>query len=110
MSRIKLSALRLDFQPPENLIEPTVQEYVQQIADGEPLEPIEVRFDGESYLVQDGFHRVEAVRRCGWVEIDANVSPGTWQDMEREFKEYRKALRTAMEGWAEEKQRPRKTK
>lgn len=87
MSRIKIELLRLDFQGEECLIEETVQERMQQIANGQSLEPIIVRFDGEFYFVQDGFHRVEAARRCAVPELDAEISPGTLQDMEAEFRE-----------------------
>jgi uncharacterized protein (DUF1015 family) len=85
--RIKLSALRLDFQSSECLIEEVVQEKVSQIANGEALQPIIVRFDGESYFVQDGFHRVEAARRSGLTALDAEILLGTLNDMEREFRE-----------------------
>ena len=93
MSRIKLSVLRLDFQPLENLIEENVQEMMQQIAAGQIPEPIEVRFDGEYYFIEDGFHRVEAARRCGLSEIDANISPGTLQEMEDEFSGFLEKLK-----------------
>lgn len=85
--RLWLSQLRLVFQARENLIEQTVQKYMQQIADGQPLKPIMVRFDGKSYFLQDGFHRVEAARRCGTRKLDAEIAPGTLEDMEREFTE-----------------------
>jgi ParB-like chromosome segregation protein Spo0J len=67
---------------------------MEQIANGEPLEPILVRFDGESYFVQDGFHRVEAARRSGISQIDAEISPGTPQEMEGEFRKFLDALKT----------------
>jgi hypothetical protein len=92
MSRIKLRVLRLDFQPAENLIEENVQAIMRQIAAGQLPKPIDVRFDGESYFVRDGFHRVDAARRCGLLEIDANISSGTLHEMEDEFREMLKKL------------------
>jgi hypothetical protein len=93
ISRIKLSLLRLDFQDSECLIGEIVQKNVDRIADGETLEPITVRFDGESYFVQDGFHNLEAAHRCDQSEIEAEILPGTLQDMEAEFHEMLNALK-----------------
>jgi hypothetical protein len=93
MPRIDLGILRLDFQSPECLIEEVVWKYAERITVGETLEPITVRFDGESYFVQDGFHRVEAARGCGLSGVDADISPGTLQDMEAEFCEMLKILK-----------------
>jgi uncharacterized ParB-like nuclease family protein len=100
VSHIKIAILRLDYQASECLLEERVQERMQEIADGHPMEPILVRFDGESYFVYDGFHRVEAARRSGIVEIDAEVSPGTLQEMEEEYRKYLDALRTELRSGA----------
>ncbi len=70
-----------------------MQERMRQLADGQPFGPIVVRFDGESYFVQDGFHRVEAARRFGLAELDAEISPGTLQMMEGEFREMLSVLK-----------------
>lgn len=70
-----------------------MEEKLQRIANGQTLEPITVRFDGDSYFVQDGFHRVEAAHRYGLSEIDVDVLPGTLRDMEAEFREMIKNLR-----------------
>ena len=86
MTRIRLNDLRLDFQPPECLFEERITEIMLQISDGQALEPITVRFDGNAYYIQDGFHRVEAARRCGLSEIDAEILSGTLQEMEQQFR------------------------
>lgn len=83
-----LGAIRLDFQPPENLFEEVVREYVDRIRDGKKIRPIRVRFDGTSYFCEDGFHRIEATRRTGNDKIEATVRPGGLKQMEAEFKEY----------------------
>jgi uncharacterized protein (DUF1015 family) len=90
---LELSVIRLDFQPSENLIEDSVVQYVHRIKNGEGLPALIVRFDGEHYFLQDGFHRVEAAKRCGVRSLEAEVFPGTLDDMEREFQEYVRALR-----------------
>jgi ParB-like chromosome segregation protein Spo0J len=87
ISRLRLDSLRLDFQDPECLLEDVVHEKMREIAAGESFEPIIVRYDGESYFLQDGFHRVEAARRCAVPELDAEILAGTLQDMEQEFQE-----------------------
>ena len=87
-----INRIRLDFQPPENLIEETVQEYVEQIRRGDKLTPVYVRFDGSDYFCQDGFHRLEAARRTGLKKIKAEVFPGTLADMEADWQECLKRL------------------
>ena len=96
MPRLRLSQLRLDFQPQENLIEEIVQERMQDIATGAVVEPVTVRFDGESYFLQDGFHRVEATRRCGLSDIEAEILPGTLEDMEADFQDMLRALKASL--------------
>jgi hypothetical protein len=85
--RLWLSQLRTDFQPHENLAEEIVEKYMQQIADGEALTSIMVRFDGKSYFVEDGFHRVEAARRCGCRKLNAVIAPGTLDELKRKWRE-----------------------
>jgi ParB-like chromosome segregation protein Spo0J len=85
--KLPFEIIRLDFQPKENLIEETVESYVSAIRNGEKLEPITVRFDGSNYFLQDGFHRLEAARRTARKEIRADVSPGTLEEMEAEWRE-----------------------
>jgi hypothetical protein len=78
----------LDFQSSECLIEEVVWKNTERITAGETLEPITVRFDGESYFVQDGFHRVEAARRCGLCRISMLMfCPAPLKTMDAEFRE-----------------------
>lgn len=93
MVKIQLNILRLDFQPSENLIEETVWQYTEKLRKGDALPPLYVRFDGSNYFLQDGFHRVEAARRVGITELDAEVSPGTLAEMESEFRDALKAIK-----------------
>jgi uncharacterized ParB-like nuclease family protein len=93
---LNVEILRLDFQSSENLIEETVQEMVSAIRRGESLSPITVRFDGHNYFVQDGFHRVEAYRRVGMREIQAEAIPGTLAQMEDEFRLMLEAIKRGL--------------
>jgi uncharacterized protein (DUF1015 family) len=96
LSKISVNAIRLDFQPQENLLEDTVNEYVEMLQHGEELPPIRLRFDGTDYFLEDGFHRVEAAKRVGVGEIEAEILPGTLADMEVNFQEYLKALKKSI--------------
>ena len=75
----------LDFQDPEDLFGERVWEIAQAMLGGEAFPPIVVRFDGENYWLQDGFHRVAAARTLNHEEIEADVMPGTLEDMQAEF-------------------------
>lgn len=94
--QLPLGLLRLDFQPPENLIEETVREYVDALKAGRQLSPVRVRFDGENYFLQDGFHRLEAVRRLGLKIIDAEISPGGLPQMQTEWDDYLVELKRSL--------------
>jgi ParB-like chromosome segregation protein Spo0J len=88
---LRIDQLRLDFQPEENLDLEKIAEYVLQINDGKATAPVVVRFDGETYWLQDGFHRVKALRTIGLTEVEAEVLPGTYEDMEAEWREFLRA-------------------
>lgn len=85
-TRLAIRKIRLDFQPAENLIEPTVEEYLLKLRRGKKLAPVAVRFDGTNYFLYDGFHRLEARKRAGLKTIQATVRPGTLAQMEKEWR------------------------
>jgi hypothetical protein len=99
MKLLNLDQICLIFQPPENLIEPVVLEYVERMKRHEKLEPILVCFDGERYFLKDGFHRVEAARRLKRRKITANVTRGTLEEMEAEWQEYLRAVKQDLADW-----------
>ncbi len=57
-----------------------VSEYAQEMADGVVFEPVAAVFDGSTYWVWDGHHRVDAVRSLGLAEITVSWRPGTRRD------------------------------
>lgn len=57
-----------------------VSDYVDAMKDGAVFPPVEVFYDGATYWLADGFHRVEAYRRRGVVEVEAHVQDGTERD------------------------------
>ena len=79
---LKLSQIRLDgnTQPRTELDESLIAEYAQFYIDKADMPALSVMFDGVSYWLWDGFHRVHAARAAGLVEIDATVVPGTQAD------------------------------
>jgi len=96
MARLRLSMIRMDFQPAENLIEETVLMYVDRLQRGETLPSVRVRFDGNSYFLEDGFHRAEATRRCGRKTLRAEILLGTLNEMQARFGHYLKCLRAEL--------------
>lgn len=81
-ARIKLAEIRLDggTQPRATLEESVIADYQEAITDGEKFPPVDLFFDGESYWLADGFHRVKATERAGLSDIDALIHMGTRED------------------------------
>ena len=86
----------MGFQPAENLICETVQTYIERLKRGDKLPPVRVRFDGKSYWLEGGFHRLEAARKVGRKMIAAKVIPGTRAEMELHFREYINTLKAKL--------------
>jgi protein gp37 len=68
--------LDADIQPRETMSSGLIAEYAALYAEGHGLTPIDVYQEGSQYWVADGFHRVEAARKAGLLEIAARVCPG----------------------------------
>ena len=62
---LPIKAIRLDFQEPELLFDEKVSAIAEALLRGETFPPIVVRHDGQSYWLQDGFHRVAAALFSG---------------------------------------------
>lgn len=82
MKAINLAAIRLDgeTQSRAEINNEAVAEYVEAIKDGAVFPPIVVFFDGATYWLGDGFHRVHAFRTAGRASINADVRNGTQAD------------------------------
>ena len=74
----------------------TVERYVQRLRSGETLPALKVRYDGQQYFLEDGFHRIEAAKRCGLQTVKVEVSLGTLADMEAEFRAYLTKLKESL--------------
>jgi hypothetical protein len=57
-----------------------IEEYTTALFCGDTFPPIVVFYDGADYWLADGFHRLEAHRRHGLEEIDADIRQGTRRD------------------------------
>jgi len=81
-SEIKLSSIRLDggTQPRAELREEVIAEYAEDMRDGAVFPPVVLFFDGATYWLADGFHRVKAAFRAGRDTIRAEVRQGTRRD------------------------------
>jgi hypothetical protein len=58
----------------------TVQKYRELAEDGSNPPPVKLMYDGSSYWLWDGFHRVEAAEEAGFKTVEAEVSQGTQRD------------------------------
>jgi hypothetical protein len=67
-------------QPRTKLIESAIQEYADDMESGSKFPPVTVYYDGESYWLADGFHRVAAAKRAGRQKLSAEVRQGTRRD------------------------------
>lgn len=79
---IPIDEVRIDggTQPRQSLDEETIQQYAQQMIEGEAFPPVTVYQDGADLWLADGFHRYHAVRKSNRTEIAADVRPGTRRD------------------------------
>ena len=93
-SLLSVDAINLDFQPSENLSEDIVSTYVDTLRRGDQLPPVRVRYDGTNYFLEDGFHRIQAMRLTGVAQTEAEIHPGTIAEMEAEFS---RALRATLD-------------
>jgi hypothetical protein len=60
--------------------EEKVAEYAEMMADDVAFEPVQVVYDGNRYILVDGFHRLFAHRRNNELTIAAKVENGTLRD------------------------------
>ena len=79
MKELKVSDIRIDggTQIRKQLNSDKVNEYAEQMNDGIVFPPITVFFDGSSYWLASGFHRLFAEKQRGTEVIKANVINGT---------------------------------
>lgn len=81
-TEIRLEQIRLDggTQPRAFINASTVDDYAESFTEGIELPPVVLFFDGENYWLADGFHRVYAARKNGFLGINADIRQGTRED------------------------------
>ena len=79
---LRLEQIRTDggTQPRAQMDWTVVAEYAADMGNGATFPPVVVFYDGSEYWLADGFHRVEAAKSLGLVEIAADVRQGTLED------------------------------
>lgn len=79
---LPLEAIRLDggTQPRASIDYDTMADYADAMIAGTVFPPVLVFYDGTSYWLADGFHRVDAAKHTPVAEIACEVRQGTQQD------------------------------
>jgi AraC-like DNA-binding protein len=82
MPRVKISDIVLDpaAQARVELSEQVVCEYSEAMLNGDDFPVPHLVFDGVIYYVADGFHRIKAAERAGFMDIEAHVTQGDLRD------------------------------
>lgn len=59
----------------------TIDDYHQDMLNGDEFPPVKLYFDGENYWLGDGFYRTHArMKNPAWTTISAEIIPGTLRD------------------------------
>lgn len=90
---LPLDQIRLEFQPAENLDQDIVAAYAERLRSGEVPPAVYVYFDGQEYWLADGFHRIAAATLVGLESIEADVTEGTYEDLQSHWQTYLVELR-----------------
>ena len=79
---LRVDEVRVDVgtQVREAIAEHVVDDYAERLGEGVRFPPVVVFRDGSRYCLADGFHRLQASRRAGRDEIEADVYVGTRAD------------------------------
>ncbi|HEY3455441.1 MAG TPA: hypothetical protein VGK64_12625 [Bryobacteraceae bacterium] len=85
--RLPLESISLEFQDSDCLDFEKCHEYMETVRAGRPLLPVHVYYDGHTYRLFDGFHRIAALRELGSTEVEAEITEGSREDMEARFRE-----------------------
>jgi len=82
IQRLQIARVKWEngIQPREVLDWNVVNEYAERMQAGDVFPPIIAFFDGTTYWLAAGFHRIEALHKAGFFEIDVDVREGSKRD------------------------------
>lgn len=82
INKIEIAKIHLDMgtQMREGLDQSAVDEYASAMIAGDQFPPVRVFNYGDTYWLTDGFHRVAAAKKIGYVMIEADVQLGGLRD------------------------------
>lgn len=82
VEKIALTQIKLDggTQSRAGINQETLAEYAHAWQEGAKFPAVILFYDGESYWLADGFHRVLSARQAELTEIDADIRQGTRRD------------------------------
>jgi uncharacterized ParB-like nuclease family protein len=72
--------VNMDILQREKISDSIIEDYAEDLHAGVIFPPVDVFFDGKSFILSDGFHRYHAFRKAGKTEIDCKVIKGTFRD------------------------------
>lgn len=113
---LKIAIVRYDCgtQSRAAINEEVVADYAERLAEGDKFPALEVFHDGSDYFLADGFHRIMAAIRNGFLDFPCNVYPGTRSDalkfalsanamhgLKRTNADKRRSVELALEEWAD---------
>lgn len=80
--KLALTAITADpaCQPRLAMDQRTIDEYAAEMTEGAGFPPLTVFYDGETYWLADGFHRLRAAAKAEIGEIECDVRTGTKRD------------------------------
>jgi hypothetical protein len=96
MALIPITEISLGFQDPENLMPENVEWIRAAMLRGDPIEQVIVYYDGATYRLFDGFHRVVAAKSIGRATIEAETRLGGVAEMYAEWNRGLTAIKEAM--------------
>jgi len=97
--RLRIDSLNLDFQSEREIDPDKVLEYVHVMRQRKAISPVTVYFDGKTYRLFDGFHRVRAARDLQRKTINAEVVQGTLADMHEQWLKGLEAIKEYARDW-----------
>ena len=68
---VAIADIRVPLKRRKTLIEIKVQEIAESIIENGQTTPIQVRIDGDGFVLIEGLHRLEALRALGESSVDA---------------------------------------